>query len=162
LKALFSSSIFDSGEHTITLFYAAHLAATSVWANANEALLGCFGNINYVNPYPSAMPNATAFGTDAYSGGLPCTTGRAGDWTASFLKGVGSATGSSRHFELANQTDGSQGGLTLPIPTVPAPTGKITIIKVTNPANSGSDVFNFTGDLGSFTLDTNGADATNP
>ena len=44
------------------------------------------------------------------------------------------------------------------------PRGPVTITKVTNPANSGTDTFAYTttgAGLSGFTLDTNGADATN-
>src|SRR5215510_9537437 len=77
LKALFPSSVFNTGTHTITLFYAAHLANSTVWTNGREALLGCVGP-NYVSPFPSTMPDNAAYGTDAYSGGSVCTPGEPG------------------------------------------------------------------------------------
>jgi len=165
LASVFSAGLAadrpDGKDHRITIFYAAHLAATFVWIPGNEALLGCTTSINYVHPYPPTMPDPTAWGTTAYGTGDPCSKADAGDWTAS-IQGVGAATGSSRHFEIDNQTDGSSGGITLPIPTVPAPANHIIITKVTNPANSGTSTFGYTGSLGSFTLDTNSGDATNP
>jgi hypothetical protein len=146
----------------VTLYFAAHLAASFVWNQGNESLLGCVGNLNYVNPFPATMPDPTAYGTDAYSGGAICTKGdNAGDWTTPFF-GVGTATGSSRNFKMFNQSDGPSGAITLPIPTVEAPSHHITITKVTVPASSGSDVFGYSGNLGSFNLDTNGGDGTNP
>jgi hypothetical protein len=121
LKTLvFGADPIPAGTHRITLFYAAHLAATSVWSAGNEHLLGCTTNVaTYVAPFPATMPDPTAYGTDAYSGGDPCSNDDIGDWTTAF-RGVAAATGSSRHFSITNQTAGSQGGLTLPIPTVEA------------------------------------------
>jgi hypothetical protein len=145
--------VFNNGTHTITIFYAAHLAASFVWTQGNEALLGCAASINYVHPFPAAMPDPTAYGTDAYNPNPdPCdNTGQA--WTAQF-KGVGSATGSSRHFSLTNQSLGSQGSIDLPIPTVAAPSNHIVITKVTNPSAATGVQFGFTGSLGNFNLDT--------
>ena len=117
-----------TGTHTVTLFYEAHLAATSVWMAGNESLLNCTGVNNYVSPGSEIQPAMSVYGTDAYSNSLAsqvvkdsgdCTKGNGDDWTTAF-KGVAAATGSSRHFEIQNQSAGPQGGLTLPIPTVPA------------------------------------------
>src|SRR3989344_894655 len=149
LALLFPGTDFSTGTHTISLFYADHMAATFVWSSGNEADIGDDNSIYYVNPWPETMPEDTAYGTEAFTG-----------WSSSF-NGVGSATGSSRHFEIENQTAGSQGGLTLPIPTVPLATGQITIVKVTDPASAVGTVFGFTGDLGVFNLDTD-PDITNP
>ncbi|HLW54852.1 MAG TPA: hypothetical protein VKW06_18600 [Candidatus Angelobacter sp.] len=173
--------------YSITLYYAAHLARSSVWTHGHESLLGCFGDPNYVirtdganfvgmgaefipAPAASATDPIGIFGTDAYEPDHDAcgpVNGADGDWTSTAFFGIGSASGSSRHFTLANpeidgQSVGSQGAITLPIPSVPAPTGTITIVKVTNPANSGSTTFPFSGDLGNFTLDTNSGDATFP
>jgi hypothetical protein len=151
-----------AGTHTITLFYEAHLSSTFVWKNGNESLLGCDSSTAWVDPQSEVIPANTVYGTDAYASGGQgdCTTGQVGDWNGVF-NGVGFATGSSRHFNITNQTEGSQGGLSLPIPTVPAPTGSITIVKVTNPATAVGAVFGFSGDLGAFNLDTDPS-ATNP
>ena len=167
---------FGTGTHTISIYYAAHLAATRTWSQGFEALLGCPGDPNYViasGPPPNGqgaefIPLNTVFGTDAYnpldSGttSTPCDVDT-GDWTSAAFFGIGSATGSSRHFSLANQSSGSQGGIDLPIPSVPAPTGTITIVKVTNPAVAAGVSFSYTTTgtgLSSFTLDTDPATAT--
>ena len=164
LAALFPAGTFSTGTHTVTLFYEAHLALSFVWTRGNEALLGCPSSINWVHPGPEVIPANTAYGTDAYGapvGDDPCSKSDAGDWTSSLFHGDGFATGSSRHFEIDNQTAGSNGGLDLPIPTVPGPTGSITIVKVTNPSVAAGVAFNFSGDLDAFTLDTDPS-ATNP
>ena len=151
LQALFPGVNFASGSHTITLFYEAHLSTTRTWKNGKQYLLGCSSSIHYAAPGPEVVPADTIYGTDAYSAGDPCTLDT-GDWTGSF-KGVGFATGSSRHFNIINQTAGSNGGLSLPIPTVPEPTGTVTIVKVTDPSPA-VGTFGFTGDFGPFDLDT--------
>jgi hypothetical protein len=144
----------DGQPHLITVFYAAHLAASFVWLQGTEAKLGCIGDIAYVNPYPADMPNAAAYGTNAYNPGVtnPCLTD-ANSWTLK-LNGVGFASGSSRQFQIDNQTAGSNGALTLPIPTVLTPDNHIIITKVTNPASAVGAVFPYSGTLGPFNLDT--------
>ncbi|HEX6279907.1 MAG TPA: hypothetical protein VFZ49_07810, partial [Pyrinomonadaceae bacterium] len=158
LQALFPLTNFSSGNHTITLFYEAHLSNTRTWKNGKQSLIGCPTSIHYANPGPEVVPADTVYGTEAYSGGDPCVEGEAGDWNGVF-NGVGFATGSSRHFNIINQTAGSQGQLSLPIPTVEAPTGSITIVKVTQPSPATGATFGFSGDLGPFNLDTDPATA---
>ncbi|HEV2198429.1 MAG TPA: hypothetical protein VGR73_01310 [Bryobacteraceae bacterium] len=169
------ADIFATGTHSVTLYYEAHLAATFVWSKGNEYLLDCAGNLNYVAPGPWVIPFGApvVYGTDAYKGlnaipvggasNDPCSLnnggGSSGDWTGIF-NGIGFATGSSRHFSIANQTAGSNGGLDLPIPSVAAPTGSITIVKVTNPTPAAGVTFPFTDTgtgLSPFTLDTDPA-----
>ena len=156
LMNLLGAGNFASGTHTVTLYYQAHLAATFVWSQGKEYLLGCPSDPSYVAPLTGAVPGNTVFGTDAYSGGALCGAADAGDWTALY-RGIGYASGSSRHFEIDNQSSGSQGGLALPIPGVTAPTGSITIIKVTQPGVAANLTFPFTATgvvLTSFTLAT--------
>jgi hypothetical protein len=138
-----------TGTHTITIFYEAHLASTAVWHTGNEGKLGDPLSIYYVHPGPEVLPLNTVYGTEAYTG-----------WTTLFL-GVGSATGSSRHFYIENQTAGSKGGLTLPIPTVPAANASITVIKNTIPDGPQDFGFSTTGGLNpsTFSLDDD-SDAT--
>ncbi len=120
----------SGGNHTITIFYEAHLASTAAWHSGNENLLNTHGAY-YVSPGPEVLPVDTAYGTDNYS-----------SWTSSSFFGVGSATGSSRHFNINNQTAGSNGGLSLPIPTVPPANASITLDKVTSPSGD-QTLFNF-------------------
>src|SRR5207245_2510358 len=104
------------------------------------SLVGCPTSVNYVSPYssPVAFVPVVAYGTDDYANQLAtpdCTIDGAGDWTTNLFGGLGFATGSSRHFSLANQSVGPNGAIDLPIPTVQAPANTIIITKVTNPAN---------------------------
>ncbi len=149
----------DGQPHSITIFYAAHLAASFVWLQGFEAKLGCIGNISYVSPYPLDMPDPTAYGTNAYNPTAGACSIDGNSWTGVF-NGVGAATGSSRQFQIDNQTDGPKGGLTLPIPSVPAPSNHIIITKVTNPASAVGATFSYTGSFGSFNLDTDSGTAT--
>src|SRR5215469_13935044 len=158
LGALFGSTL-NSGTHTITLYYAAHLAASFVWGNGtagvggHEASLGDCTSPFYVRPLTGPLASFEPFntttclsfpvvyGTDDYTG-----------WTASGF-GVGFATGSSRHFSLSNQSSGPSGGIDLPIPTVAAPQNTIIIKKVTIPSNTTGVIFPFTSSqLGNFSL----------
>ncbi len=161
LKSLLGSSVFNSGTHTVTLFYAAHLAASFVWGNGtagvggHEASLGdctspyyakgLTGPLSSFEPlWPSGSGACTGlpktYGTDDYSG-----------WTSS-LFGVGFASGSSRQFSLTNQSAGPSGAITLPIPTVAAPSNTIVVVKQTVPSNA-TATFNYTSSqLGNFSL----------
>src|SRR5262249_14567409 len=140
LAALFPGKL-ASGTHTITIFYAAHLAASFVWGSGpgtggHESSLADCTSPFYVRPLTGPLASfeplntvtctrfPKVYGTDDYAG-----------WTASGF-GVGFATGSSRHFSLSNQTAGSSGAIDLPIPTVAAPQNTIIIRKVTIPANA--------------------------
>jgi hypothetical protein len=156
LASLFPG-VFATGTHTITLFYAAHLAASFVWGNgtagigAHEASLGDCTTIYYAKPLSGPLATfqpimggcasgIPIYGTDDYAG-----------WTVPF-EGVGFATGSSRHFSISNQSGGSNGALDLPIPTVAAPTNTIIITKATVPSNA-TATFNYTSSqLGNFSL----------
>src|SRR5215469_17211955 len=158
LGALFGSTL-NSGTHTITLYYAAHLAASFVWGNGtagvggHEASLGDCTSPFYVRPLTgplasfepfnttTCLSSPVVYGTDDYTG-----------WTAAGF-GVGFATGSSRHFSLSNQSSGPSGGIDLPIPTVAAPQNTIIIKKVTIPSNATGVTFPFTSSqLGNFSL----------
>ena len=148
---------FATGTHTVTIYYAAHLAATATWTKGFEYLVGCSSDAHFIKGSGQGaefIPANTVFGTDDYNPTAgPCGTDSA-SWTTTQFFGIGSATGSSRHFELQNQTLGSNGGIDLPIPSVPAPTGSITIVKVTVPTPATGATFSFSGDLGTFNLDT--------
>jgi uncharacterized repeat protein (TIGR01451 family) len=176
-------NVNGAASYSVTLYYAAHLSSTNVWSNGKEAFLGCSTDLtdyvvktngaNYQGAGAEFVPAASAggiFGTDVYRSpgedpcGSPLVAGV--DWTTNIFSGIGAATGSSRHFTLANPqingvAIGSQGSITLPIPSVPPSTGSITFKKVTNPADSGASSFSFSGDF-NFTLDTNSTDATFP
>jgi hypothetical protein len=152
----------STGTHTITIFFAAHLAASFVWGNGtgtvggHEASLGDCTSPYYATPLNSSAQTAGVsfepltggcnngipiYGTDAYAG-----------WTANIF-GVGFASGSSRHFELANQTAGSNGAIDLPIPTVSAPSNRLVITKATVPSNATNVTFPFTSaEVGNFSL----------
>lgn len=137
-----------TGTHTITFYYEAHLAASFTWLGGHQADLNNTSSIYYVNPHPDVRPVGVVHGTNAYSG-----------WNASF-NGLGAATGSSRNFKLQDQTLGPNGAITLPIPAVETPAGQITVTKVTSPTSANGVTFSYTGDLGSFNLDTDGGTAT--
>lgn len=134
-----------AGTHTVTIFFEAHMAPTFVWSSGNE------DNLDQPGIYqvfaPSGVPDSTVYGTNVYNG-----------WTTAAFTGAGGG-GSNKHFTLADQSLGSKGAVTLPIPAVEVPNGSVTIIKNTQP-DSGQD-FNFTGSFGSFVLDDD-ADGTLP
>ncbi len=139
---------FVSGTHKVTIFFEAHMAPTYVWSSGNEAKLDCSPASIYCVVAPASAVPTTVYGTDVYN-----------SWTTSAFTGAGGG-GSNKHFNIQDQSAGSNGGLTLPIPAVAVPAGSITITKVTNPTPN-STAFGFTGDFGPFTLDTDPS-VTNP
>jgi len=133
---------FVTGTHSITIFYEAHMAATFVWSTGHESLLGDNLSIYGVHAPSAAVPSGVSFGTSIYTG-----------WTTTAYNGAGGG-GSNKHFNIADQSAGSQGAITLPIPAVTLPTGSVTIIKVTNPTTAMGITFLFISDFGPFILDT--------
>ncbi len=139
---------FSSGTHKITIFYEAHMAATFVWATGHEDQLDSCPSIYCAQAPAGAVPANTTFGTHIYDG-----------WTTSAFTGAGGG-GSNKHFNIADQSAGPQGAITLPIPAVTTPTGSITITKITSPTPAVGQTFGFTGDFGAFNLDTDGGTGT--
>ena len=157
LAALFPG-VFASGTHTITLFYAGHLAASFVWGNGTAGTGGHEASVNdcttvyYAHPYQGPLASFQPL-TGGCGGGIPIYG--ADDYTGwtTGLFGVGFASGSSRHWSMANQTGGSNGAVEIPIPTVAAPNNTIIIKKATVPANATGVTFPFTSlELGNFSL----------
>jgi hypothetical protein len=140
--SMFATGAPTSGTNTLVIYFRAHLASSTVWMAGDEANLG-----SLIPPDDAAVPSGAGgiYGTDVYT-----------NWTAPFY-GVGFASGSSRHFNLQDQSAGPSGAITLPIPTVGA--NYIIIQKVTDPTHATGAVFNFTAsgdDISptTFTLDT--------
>lgn len=133
---------FTSGTHTVTIFYEAHMAATFVWSTGHESSLGNDATIYGVHAPTSAVLSGVSYGTGLYSG-----------WTTTSFTGAGGG-GSNKHFNIADQSAGSGGAITLPIPAVTLPTGSIKIIKDAVPNNTQD--FTFTSSFGDFTLDDDG------
>jgi len=144
-SSMFATGAPTTGTNTLVIYFRAHLASSTVWMAGDEANLGTL-----VPPDDAAVPSGAAgiYGEEVYSG-----------WNASFY-GVGFASGSSRHFNLQDQSAGSSGAISLPIPTVGA--NYLIIQKVTDPTPAAGAVFNFTassdpnGNINptTFTLDT--------
>ncbi len=134
---------FSSGEHTVTIFYEAHMAASFVWSTGHEDLLNNCPSIYCAAAPTGAVPAGITYGANLYDG-----------WTTTAFKGAGGINGASKHFNLQDQSDGPKGSIALPIPAVTLPTGAITIVKVTNPTPANGVSFPFTSDFGGFTLDT--------
>ncbi len=158
LGALFGNTL-SSGTHTITIFYAAHLAASFVWGNGTAGVGGHEGSLGdcsspfYVRPLTGPLASFEPFNTTTCIG-FPVVYGTDdyAAWTADGF-GVGFATGSSRHFSLSNQSAGPKGAIDLPIPTVAAPNNTIVITKATVPSNATGVTFPFTSSqLGAFSL----------
>ncbi len=137
--SMFPTDAPGSGSHTLRIFFEAHLARSYDWAGGFESQLSTAGPHLITAPPESVTP---VYGADVYTG-----------WFGTYL-GIGSATGSSRHFNLQDQSAGPGGAQTLPIPGVPAATGSITVTKVTDPTPAAGVTFGFTGDFGAFNLDT--------
>ena len=114
-------SEFGAGTQVLRIFWLAHMSQSSSWVTGNENQLGVSGSPYEILPPPDAEPQ-TVYGTDAYD-----------NWTTAFERGVGFSSGSSNHFFITNQSAGSSGALTLPIPSVTSPFGSITIIKDMQP-----------------------------
>jgi hypothetical protein len=125
--AMFATGAPTSGTNTLVIFFRAHLTLSTIWMAGQEGSLGS------LIPVPTnAVPSGAAgiFGEEVFAG-----------WDAPFY-GVGFATGSSRHFNIQDQSAGSSGAITLPIPTVGA--NYIIIKKVTIPSPA-VGVFGYTG-----------------
>jgi hypothetical protein len=88
------------------------------------------------------------------------TEGNTTGWT---LTNVNCGTATDSNPSLAGVTVDVQPGDNVTCTYTNKKDALLDVVKVTDPANSGNDAFSFTGaDLGPFTLDTNGADGTNP
>jgi hypothetical protein len=157
-SAVVPDNLFTLGEHSVTFYVEAHLARTSVWTTGNEKFLGCNASPYYAAPGAWAVAGGP-YGTDIYNPTAGACSTDANTWTSSSFVAAGGVPGSSGHFNL-NPTVGSNGAITLPIPTTQPPNNHIVITKVTNPSPA-AQTFGFTGGLGAFTLDT-AATATFP
>ncbi len=163
LAAMFATPLGAGTTHTITLFYAAHLAASYVWGNQSGVVGGHQGSLGdcttayYAKPLIHGTPTLGASfepTTGGCGGGIPNygTDDYAG-WTTTAIGGAGFTKGSSPHFNIANQTAGSNGAIDLPIPTVAAPNNTLIIKKVTVPSNATGVTFNYTSpEVGPFSL----------
>lgn len=144
IASQFSDGLPSAGNnHTLRIFYESHLARSIDWLNGNESEFE-IGESNQILPPTEANPQIV-LGEEEY------------DLWALPRSGVGFASGSSRHFNLQDQSAGPSGAITLPIPTVAAPSATLTIVKDAQP-DSAQD-FSFTGTLAAFLLDDD-ADGT--
>ena len=161
LKALFNGMgagganplDIGTGTHSVTLYYAAHLAASYTWLAKKEDQIGACASLNYAAPLTSAAglsfePTAPSDPTcGAHSDGIPIYgadvyTG----WTYA-SNGAGSAPGSSSQFKLSASGIGQKA---LPIPSVAVASNTVIITK--QMAAGAWTNFGFTSTSSDFTL----------